>query len=683
MQALQIKLARLKNVPEEIKKNGKYCSWKLEPRKDKPKPAKVPYNPKTGQRANVADPSTFCSFDEALAHLTPEFNGIGILIDGSISALDLDNCLNEQGHLTPMADDIVRTMNCYTEVSPSGRGIRILFTVAPGYDFKKNKYYINNQKIGVEAYIADATPKYVTLTGNTNTPGVGLEERSAELNQVLEKYMLRNKDADPADVATANPAAQPPGRQPQLTADPNLIVQRIQSSRSGQLFQKLFDGDMSDYGNDHSKADLAFCNFVAAFTKDPLVIDTIVRRSKLMRPKWDSPRGNTTYGRMTIDNAIRTAIQYERTRAVAAQPPVLVGDQPISASELMKLNLPELVFLVEGMLAQGTVAILAGSPKGGKSWLALELGLAIAGNTKFLGCDTEQGGVLYLALEDSPRRIQNRLRKVLQGGPAPDNMYLMNTAPPLLGGLLEQLDKILEAHSDIKVVIIDTLQMVRMADSAGVFSYTNDYRDLGLFKKYSETRRIAMVLIHHVRKSKDDANPFNDIAGTNGVLGAVDAAYILDRKRGETEATLHITGRDIPETSLAIDLDKDTMRWESLGDAEALRQEREKQAFLSEPLVQTVFELVKESPANTWSGQASELVAAGTARGRDLGTPQNVGYQLRNYANDFSVYLGIKYDAADVNGNAGKRHKFELLEHEDAAENESAAGNVIAHPTVG
>lgn len=304
-----------------------FCCWKYEPRENSDKPAKVPYNPRTGARANTADPSTFVSFEAAeRALVTGAYNGIGVLIAGNLAAIDIDHCIDDNGQLSPIADDIVKRMESYTEISPSGRGLRILFRVPPDFHFDSRRYYINNQKLRVEIYVAGATVKYVTVTGRVLTSDVSLEVRGPELEAVLEKYMLRPQPQAPA-LAPAAPLAS---TGVQLMVADHQLIATVQQSPSGTAFMSLGRGNKSAYNNDHSNADLGFCNYLAAHTDDPEQIDRIFRASKLMRPKWDEPRGDSTYGWITIHKAIAGAQSYreqnrmEQMQQVAAQSAPLV-----------------------------------------------------------------------------------------------------------------------------------------------------------------------------------------------------------------------------------------------------------------------------------------------------------------------------------------------------------------------
>lgn len=158
-------MIQVENLPAQLQETGLFCCWRYEERDGKQ--TKVPYNPRTGGRAQSTNPATFAPLGVTLAALERGgYDGIGVGIFGDLGAIDIDHCVNEAGELSEMALDIVRTMNCYTEYSPSGKGLHILFTIPESFTYDKARYYINNQKIGMEVYIAGCTNKFVTLTGN-------------------------------------------------------------------------------------------------------------------------------------------------------------------------------------------------------------------------------------------------------------------------------------------------------------------------------------------------------------------------------------------------------------------------------------------------------------------------------------------------------------------------------------
>ena len=222
-------------------------------------------------------------------------------------------------------------------------------------------------------------------------------------------------------------------------------------------------------------------------------------------------------------------------------------------------------FLVDGLFAQG-LYILGGSPKVGKSWLALQLCMAVCTGTPFLGRPTQQGEVLYLALEDGPQRLHSRALRLAQTAPA--GLYLCGQALPIGQGLEQQLERALEEHPGIRLVILDTLQKVRIESGNGM-SYAADYRDASALKSVADRYHICLLAIHHLRKLPDE-DPFNRLSGTNGLSGAADGSLVLLRtKRQENTAVLSATGRDIEDQEETLEFDD--CRWNRTTDPEQLQ----------------------------------------------------------------------------------------------------------------
>ena len=187
-------------LPQELKERGAFCLWKYEERDGNR--TKVPYQT-NGLCADSSNKATFTDYAIAVRHRAA-YDGIGIGVFGDICAIDIDSCV-EDGVLSDMAEDIIARMDTYTEYSPSGTGVRILFKASlPAYD--KGRYYINNRQIKLEVYVAGYTSRFVTVTGNAIS-GTGIEERTDALTEVLEKYM--RKAEKPVSRVTAPGATSP------------------------------------------------------------------------------------------------------------------------------------------------------------------------------------------------------------------------------------------------------------------------------------------------------------------------------------------------------------------------------------------------------------------------------------------------------------------------------------------
>ena len=234
----------------------------------------------------------------------------------------------------------------------------------------------------------------------------------------------------------------------------------------------------------------------------------------------------------------------------------------IDADTLQTISYEPITFLVNDLLPQG-LHLLAGAPKIGKSWLALWLCLQVARGESLWNFPTHSCEVLYLCLEDSFQRIQSRLFDLTED--APPTLHFAVMAEQLHSGLIEQIEQFLKEHPATGLIVIDTLQRIRtMSNDAN--PYANDYRDIGVLKALADRHRIAVLLIHHLRKLGDD-DPMNMISGTTGLSGATDSNFVLRKsKRRENTATLYCTGRDIAYRELSLEFSGETHTWNLLAD---------------------------------------------------------------------------------------------------------------------
>ena len=237
--------------------------------------------------------------------------------------------------------------------------------------------------------------------------------------------------------------------------------------------------------------------------------------------------------------------------------------ETMTAEQLQSAPYSPEPFLVEELLPEG-LHILAGAPKIGKSWLALWLCLCISQGQPLWNFATTQGEVLYLSLEDSFQRIQTRLFDLTED--APSTLHFAIMADTLKHGLEQQIEQFLTEHPDTKLVVIDTLQRVRSTGNDSNL-YANDYQDIGLLKQLADKRHIAILLIHHLRKLHDD-DPMNMISGSAGLSGAADSTFVLQKNsRLANIASLHCTGRDIPDRTLKLEFGEEDHIWKLLEDS--------------------------------------------------------------------------------------------------------------------
>jgi hypothetical protein len=232
-----------------------------------------------------------------------------------------------------------------------------------------------------------------------------------------------------------------------------------------------------------------------------------------------------------------------------------------SDAELLAVDFPEPRWAVPGLLCEG-LNLLAGAPKLGKSWLSLGLGAAIAtGDPALDAIEVERGPVLYCALEDTGRRLQRRRRQMLAAGGRPAPMLTLETACGTMtnGGEILLIEW-LEANPHARLVIIDTFEKMRGVAPSGMSAYAADYAAAVRFKRIADQYNVPFLLIHHVRKQ--GAEDFQAmVSGTNGLTGAVDAILVLERARGQADAVLHVTGRDVEETDYALNFNPGAGAW--------------------------------------------------------------------------------------------------------------------------
>lgn len=312
-----------------------------------------------------------------------------------------------------------------------------------------------------------------------------------------------------------------------------------------------------------------------------------------------------------------------------------------SAGDLMTRTFEEPRWAIPGLLPEG-LSMLAGKPKLGKSWLALDFALSIATGRPVLGIAPEQGDVLYLALEDNPRRLQTRAHKLFPpvegqsgwdadagtfsvdftGLTRPTRLDLTNRWPRLDEGGLEYLNEWCDLHPLRRLIVVDTLIRIKPKGGRGN-AYEEDAAALGPLQALALDRNVALLVLSHLRKPgtgrgavADD--PLDSITGSLGIAGTLDGALILQRERGQADAMLYLTGRDIEnEREIPMSWNNATARWSMSGSAAEARLTDERSAVyrvLQEAgeriSAQTVADVLGK-PRSTTKGLLMKLVRDG------------------------------------------------------------------------
>lgn len=280
------------NIPAELKQNASFCLWKKEKRGGRV--TKVPYNPNNGMMAKTNDASAFSDFATAMkAYAMGGWDGIGYRVSEGIGAIDIDHCIREDGTLNDVAASILGFFpDTYFERSPSGTGLRGFFKLSPDFAYDKTVYYINNRKHGLEVYLPGATNRFVTVTGNMYRSGT-VERNDEGLATTLDTFMKRKSQTT---TSTVEPCSY-------LTDEQ--VMQHALKSESGEKFKALYNGQWEELYDSQSDADMALVSMLAFWCGNvEEQIDRIFRSSGLMREKWERRTGDSTYGQITIRNAV-------------------------------------------------------------------------------------------------------------------------------------------------------------------------------------------------------------------------------------------------------------------------------------------------------------------------------------------------------------------------------------------
>lgn len=342
--------------------------------------------------------------------------------------------------------------------------------------------------------------------------------------------------------------------------------------------------------------------------------------------------------------------------------PEQTGGSPLkvfSAKELMSRYIAPTEFIVNALLPTG-FAILASPPKYGKSWFALDLCYSVASGRSFLGFTTHVSDTMYMALEDNPARLQARLKVVAQGETIPEGLHFLTNAPELQQDLIGALDRLIAQLPKLKLIVIDTLQMIRGVSNSRENEYARDYKEMRALKEFADRHNLCVLAIHHTRKTADESDPFNRIAGGIGIQGVADTAMVMEReKRMEGQTRLSVTGRDIVSDEYTLSFDKSLCKWKMEGNASDLDAQFAREQYEGNEVVQAIREAVALGQG-TWRGTMSDLngVAQNAKNiGHVLCQPRALSTMISKLEDDLYRYDGIAHSALQ-NGTGGRQHIF-------------------------
>ena len=299
----------------------------------------------------------------------------------------------------------------------------------------------------------------------------------------------------------------------------------------------------------------------------------------------------------------------------------------VDGKSLLSMEVEPLKFIISRFMPTG-LHMLAGSPKVGKSWLALWLCHQVSTGAPVWAFETLQCGALYISLEDTLDRLHFRLSRITDNGS--EQSYFAVTADNLSGQFVAQLEAFMRDYPDTGLIVIDTFQRIRDC-TVEKNGYANDYAEIEKIKGVADRHRIAVLLVHHLRKMPD-SDPFNMVSGSTGIIGAVDSLYVLEKEsRTDSKARLHVTGRDIEDMQILLEFDRDTSVWRFLSFLNAVEKKEDQ---LCAALIAFL------TAHGAFTGTATELLARLREYGDALDIAPNA---LSRALNDQALTLAKKH----------------------------------------
>lgn len=503
------------HIPQALRERRQWVGWRLVERDGKP--TKLPVCTRTGQLASSTDATTWDSYENAIASVKMlNLSGIGYVFSANdpFFGVDLDDCLDYFGQPYPEAKAIIDALDTYCEVSPSGAGVKLI-----GKGRKPEGAQCRTKRVQgfdeLEVYDRD---RFFTITGK-RLDGTPAEVRDAQ--EALSALCARHLMASTTE-ARKSPAATVP-------ADDEALLAVVRRSKQSDKFDRLWRGQIGEYGDDESAADFALASVLAFWTaKDEDRTEQLMRRSGLYRRKWDEKRGDTTYLRYTIHRAVertnevytpgtRECPDWDAVLKAAAQQSDVLGRflQDTIAGKRRPVEWPWTgVHRMTRALIPQTVTVLCGSPGASKSFLLMqslvywhEQGVPIA------ALMLEDGKAYHLRramaqrvrdsrltddewIEDNPdivtalheqhaaffKQLQARIDE-----PPPDKLA---SAEVILSWLKHR------AESGARVLAVDP---ITLADS-GDKQWVADRQLIASVKKVAEKYNVSVVLVTHPQK---------------------------------------------------------------------------------------------------------------------------------------------------------------------------------------
>lgn len=523
------------NIPAELQALPQWITWRAEDREGKP--TKIPCDCR-GIPCSVTDPRAYGTFADALECVRQNgASGIGFVFAESdpYCGIDIDDCHDpETSSFDSWAFDEIIALDGYTELSPSGTGVHVIIKARPpeGKGRKKGSR---------ECYFSG---RFFTVTGNAF---LNISIPIGERQEQLDKWHAQHFAEQPQ--ATRKTWSHP------TTASDSELFRRIEASKQGDKFARLWRGDTSDYNGDDSAADLALCSLLYWWTGgDSDRVDKLFRQSGLMRSKWDATRGQTTYGGLTLARAASQSSVYQSDSGGSAPiatfaPATPVGGATVAANPkriyrwLDELEPPKIVdnWVWKGYLARNSITLMSAYWKAGKTTLLTHLLRECQTGGELFGQQVDPTTVLYITEEHErlwyDRREKLGLDKARRTTGIITQPFKSRPSMVQWAQLIEQVADCVK-NEGFGLVVLDTL--------GKLWPVKEENDASGVEEALMPLWRIAdagasVLLVHHMRKS--GGQEFTASRGSGSLPSFVDLILEFERvnKDSKTCAKRRIT----------------------------------------------------------------------------------------------------------------------------------------------
>lgn len=502
---------RVHDIPQCLIEIDRWVAWKTIMRDGRA--TKIPINARTGEFASVSDPKTWCSFDlafEAFGNY-PEWDGLGIVFtaDDQLSGVDLDDCLDERGQFI-WGQDIVNGLSTYTEVSPSGRGVKLFSRGAKPESAGSRKDGFGPLGLGkVEVYDQG---RFFAVTGRSldGYPKT-VEDRHEEFEAMCDWLW--------------------PGATGSLETGQHL--QSNENRHASSCLDALLAMNIADHNDGSHRLFAACCRCVEHDLDDQQALETIraYEKSVPFPIHWSDTNILTRIRDAENRCARGSAIATKKPSAVATPSPVPVADL---VNQHPRLRTP----IIDGLLREGETMNVIAPPKAGKSWLVTDLALSIATGRPWLGVfPTRQGNVLLLDNELHAETSADRIPRVADAR----GVRISDTRQSLfidnLRGRLLDFEK-LRAYFDqlaigfFKVIIMDAFYrfLPKDTDENSNGNLTDIYN---LIDQYAEGLGCSFVLVHHASKGNQSGKSVTDVGSGAGSQSRATDTHLVLRQHQE------------------------------------------------------------------------------------------------------------------------------------------------------